>query len=53
MSVHEFEAQELAAYYVEGWDMETLVEYAVAQLAKFYQKNPGAYEQDLTDRLTG
>lgn len=43
------EAEELAQYFVDGFDMDTMYSYAVERMAHWYRKHPESYREDYPD----
>ena len=41
--------ERLANYIVDGWDMETLVDYAITSLAAFFSDNKEAVIKEMQD----
>ena len=45
-SPSEEEAEELAIFFIDGFDMDTLYGYAVERMAHWYRKHPESYRED-------
>ena len=45
----EEEAEELASFFIEAFDMDTLYEYAIQRMAHWYRKHPESYREDYAE----